>query len=192
MTVELWCQGWEGEVTLPPGVAEARAVLKPRAFLTGKVTLAGKPLNHWPAGQVVVRAVAETPSQGMMVTGLAKEATPQADGRFAFDLDRGTYKIQVSVDDLWKTTERTVRWDGKSTPLTLDLPMPGMPVTVTVRDKAGKPLPSVRLEPSPADVEFRTDEAGQVTLAGFVAGRHTLKVVGRSETVTVTVPPALK
>lgn len=192
MTLELWSLGWGGEVVLPPGVTDTRAVLKPRAFLTGQVTLAGKPLSRWPAGQVVVRAVAETPSQGMMVTGLAQEATPQADGRFAFDLDRGTYRIQATVDNLWKTPERTVRWDGKSAPLTLDIPMPGLPLTVTVRDKAGKPLPSVRLEPAPPEVEFRTDEAGQVTLAGLVAGRHTLTVVGRSETVTVTVPPALK
>lgn len=192
VTVELWCQGWEGKLTLPPGVTEARAVLKPRAFLTGTVTLAGKPLSRWPAGQVVVRAVAETPSQGMMIPGLAQEATPQADGRFAFDLAPGTYKIQATVDNLWMTPERTVSWDGKSAPLTLDIPMPGLPVTVTVRDKAGTPLPSVRLEPAPLEVEFRTDEAGQVSLAGLVAGRHTLKVVGRSETVTVTVPPALK
>ncbi|MBB6052918.1 carboxypeptidase-like regulatory domain-containing protein [Armatimonas rosea] len=192
VTVELWCQGWEGELTLPPGVTEARAVLKPRAFLTGQVTLAGKPLSRWPAGQVVVRAVAETPSQGVLVPGLTQEATPQADGRFAFDLAPGTYKLQATVDNLWKTPERTVRWDGKSAPLTLDIPMPGLPMTVAVRDKAGKALPSVRLEPAPPEVEFRTDEAGQVTLAGLVAGRHTLKVVGRSETVTVTVPPALK
>jgi hypothetical protein len=172
---------------LLPGVTEARAVLKPRAFLTGKVTLAGKPLSRWPAGQTMVVAVPDMPNQG-----ISQGATPQTDGRFALDLAPGTYKIQATIDNLWKTPELTVRWDGKSAPLTLDIPMPGLPVTVTVRDKAGKPLPSVRLEPAPADIEYRTDEKGSVTLAGLAAGRHTLRVVGRSETVGVTVPPALK
>ena len=187
VTLKLWSLGWGGEVVLPPGVKEARAVLAPRAFLTGKVTLAGKPLSRWPAGQVVVVAVPDSPRQGVL-----QGVTPQADGRFALDLAPGTYKLQATIDSLWKTPERLVHWDGKSASLTLDIPMPGLPMTVTVRDKAGKPLPSVRLEPAPPEVEFRTDEAGQVTLAGLVAGRHTLKVVGRSETVVVTVPPALK
>lgn len=192
-TLVAWLPGSTGATLIPydPAAPVAKIVLPAPCAITGRVTVAGRSTAKLPS---TFEVEAHPTGQSQLAEILTVTVTAQADGTFTLPgLSAGTYQVQAARDNLWLSAAQTVTLPASGTPpppITLDIPAPGQTVTLHLTDTQGRPLPlfTLTLPQPPGPLTDRlwpssvtTDGAGDLTLPGLTAGRHTLEVPSQTQ-----------
>jgi hypothetical protein len=173
---------------------ELRLVLPPAISVGGTVTVGGRNPSQRPG---VIHLLAAYQDRRVLNSALSLETTADAQGYFQLaGLTPGTYLVQAVLDDIWLSSVVTVHVsEEKLTPVHVDIPAPGTPVRLELRDPSGKPLagqaitldrtgPLAYLWPN----RLISDDLGSIYIPTLEAGRHTIHVSGVSKALTFDVP----
>jgi hypothetical protein len=181
--VVAWLPGLTGATIVPYVRGHAvHIVLPPALVATGKITVAGQSVAA-PHSTFRVRAAYQ--GHGALNDLLTLDATAEPDGTFTLPgLTPGTYQIQAARDGIWLSATQTLTVGlTPPPPLTLDIPAPGVPLTLHLTDAQGHSQPGrvVSLDPEAGPLALlfwpRTvtaDGNGDLHLDGLGVGRHTL------------------
>lgn len=185
-------------VPVPEEPEYTQIVLPPPISLTGKVTIAGKPIAEYPGR---VRIYAGYEGRGKLDQYLSIDTTANRDGSFALNgLTPGKYTVQAALDNIWlsKGLKLEVTADAKLKPLKLDIPEPGAGTIIELQNKQGSPLPNraIRIEEPNGPLTrilrppvYQTDGKGAVWLDGLRAGRHVISIPESGTKSEITVAP---
>jgi hypothetical protein len=161
----------------------------------GRVTVGGASPLERPGG---IRVIAAYQGKGNLNPYLSVTVSAAADGSFELaGLTRGEYLVQAALDDIWLSAPVTLRvGDAPPHPIALDIPAPGAPVRVHVRDSSGRAVAgaSVTLDRTGplADVwpkDWVSDAEGWIEIPTLEAGAHTVRAAAASGPVSFSVPP---
>lgn len=194
----VWLPGGAGAVVMPfhPG-QEMRLVLPPSITLHGRVTVSGQSVLGLPS-QFRVRAAYQ--GKGRLNEALSVDATAQADGTWTLaGLTPGTYQVQAARDNIWLSGMQTITVGAGALPeMTLDIAPPGAPVTLSLVDKQGKPMPGQEVNivrpdgPLTAQIwpaRLTSDSTDLLRVDGLEAGHHVLMLPGQvSGSIDFNVP----
>jgi len=161
----------------------------------GRVTVGRRSPDGRPG---TIRVLAAYQGQGFLGPYLSLETTADATGSFELGgLTEGEYLVQAVLDDLWLSKPVALHVAGERSKLiTLDIPKPGAPVRLQLRDPLGKAAvattitldrqgPLATLWP----LEWTSDGAGTISIPTLEAGRHTIHVSGVAKPLRFNVPP---
>jgi len=193
-----WLPGTAGAAIVPlPNKPDQplHMVLPPAVAIRGQVTIDGRPATST-SGQV--RLMAEYSGKGKLDSLLSVFATAQSDGSFELaGLTPGHYSVQAALDDIWLSTTLSLDITNVSPPpQSLDIPAPGGPARLLLRDTANQPIIGARLTiDRPAGPltallwppDFTTDGNGAAYFPALEAGHHVIHY-GAKQT-TIEVPP---
>lgn len=169
-------------------------VLPSPISVSGRVTVGRRSPDERPG---TIRVLAAYQGQGFLSPYLSVGTTADATGSFEFGgLTEGEYLIQAVLDDIWLSKPVTLNAAGEhSKPIALDIPGPGAPVLLHLRDRFEKPAvgttitlerqgPLATLWPH----EWISDGTGRVYIPTLEAGQHTIHISGLAKPLRLKVP----
>jgi hypothetical protein len=195
-----WMPGLTGAAITPYVKGQDTHIVLPTPLnVQGCVTVAGGSAVGLPS-TFEIRAVYQ--GRGELNQLLDRDAIALPDGTFQLSgMTPGTYRVQAARDGIWLSATQALVVGAESLPvLTLDIGLPGAPVTVHLQDAHGHSLvgheaildvPNGPLTAILWPDTVTSDGAGDLHLDGLTAGTHTVRPIGLPS-VTFTVPPVLE
>jgi protocatechuate 3,4-dioxygenase beta subunit len=185
--------GNHGAVLQPATGAPLALTLPAARTLTGRVTIAGRPIGDKPAQlRILAAALDHFPFQSF----LSVEATADADGNFTLaGLTPGRYQLQAALDDVWfsPSADLTVT-DAPLPPLALDIPAPSAPLILQIANPDGSARSGATLRISRPEgpltarlspIDWTADGNGTLYIPTLESGPHTVTLEGTTFSQTL-------